>query len=380
MPRQPKSLDRLAAFTLIELPAVRKWERAAFTLIELLVVLAIIGILVAILMPALARARQTARSASCQSNLRTLGQGLTLYSNQNKGYYCSGSFSPKYNRSNCTKVGWVADLVQGGYADVSRVNCSTNPSQFSEVLCEMLTYEDEVGTYKEGGSQKSSNADTIGRVMKAGFMTNYVSSWFLVRTAMGQPAWHAFLDGEDASPPSWDVNPAVDVQYPDNCYGPLTQRTLDKSGATSSTIPFLSDAALADPSSGSLTVGCGDYRASDTGVACFTDGPVKYRDGDNIYAGSEAKNLMPSLYVAKNADDEEQWIGQDYRDFGPVHGGGSKKWCNMVFADGHVASFNDINGDTVIGYTGKSGKPGDLVEVEKIFCGRILAKRRSTDF
>jgi len=53
--------------------------RKAFTLIEILVVIAIIGILAAILFPVFARARETARKASCQSNLKQLGIGFQMY-------------------------------------------------------------------------------------------------------------------------------------------------------------------------------------------------------------------------------------------------------------------------------------------------------------
>ena len=60
-------------------------KRHGFTLIELLVVIAIIAILAAISLPALARAREAARRASCQNNLKQMGLVFKMFAGENKG-------------------------------------------------------------------------------------------------------------------------------------------------------------------------------------------------------------------------------------------------------------------------------------------------------
>ncbi len=70
----------------------------AFTLIELLVVIAIIALLVSVLLPTLSQAREHAKSVKCLSNLRTLGQGIMVYSAAEKDA-CPGPLHPAVYRN-----------------------------------------------------------------------------------------------------------------------------------------------------------------------------------------------------------------------------------------------------------------------------------------
>jgi prepilin-type N-terminal cleavage/methylation domain-containing protein len=68
--------------------------QGAFTLIELLVVIAIIAVLAGLLLPALANAKQRAKTIQCLNNLRNLGLGLRMYVDDNEGIFPLRTYRP----------------------------------------------------------------------------------------------------------------------------------------------------------------------------------------------------------------------------------------------------------------------------------------------
>ena len=98
----------ISTFSLNQKTTMKKTAVRAFTLIELLVVIAIIAILAALLLPALAKAKQIGVQAVCMSNLKQWGLGWQYYTDENEGYFSKGVDTQ--NQSGWARGEWVGSL------------------------------------------------------------------------------------------------------------------------------------------------------------------------------------------------------------------------------------------------------------------------------
>lgn len=124
-------------------PLVWRRARGAFTLIELLTVIAIIGILAAILIPTIGRVRESARSASCSSNLRQIGTALILYAGDNRDTFPSATRSKLPEESGTgTSVEWTKSL--GRY--LPQRGATTTAQEHPVFICPSANYNGLTGT------------------------------------------------------------------------------------------------------------------------------------------------------------------------------------------------------------------------------------------
>lgn len=322
-----------------------KHKRRAFTLVELLVVVSIIALLIAILLPSLGHARESAKSATCLSYLRTFGTAFEIYANQNDQIRCSGAFD-YFRDGDVQRIGWVADVIKLKVGVPGKMLCPTNRFTINEKVA------DYTGAAATGGVNKNRHpggTPTVPLVpvglqsaefWAQGYNTNYATTWQFVR---GDPTAEDGYgsDGVPSSAPGGDPS-----KCPLDGDGPLGEKHLNSGAVTPDRVALMGDSRAGDSSDSLVTQ---EYANT---INQFADQKVIDAGDYTVESFTDGMSVDFSAVTGKPGQ-----MGHEFNDIGPLHNAdrsGNGGFANVLFADGHATGIKDSGGedDEPDGYLG----------------------------
>jgi prepilin-type N-terminal cleavage/methylation domain-containing protein/prepilin-type processing-associated H-X9-DG protein len=187
-----------------------KMKRKGFTLIELLVVIAIIAILAAILFPVFARARENARRASCQSNLKQISLGAAQYLQDYDEKYPPARHYPGWGINLAAPTGWVYTL-QPYLKSEQILQCPSEPTKINTTApvdgwqtTPSAENRDHTDYYVNGlisrdGNQGGISSSQLVATANTVYLGDGSTSASIWNGARGEP-WYNRTDVDDGGP------------------------------------------------------------------------------------------------------------------------------------------------------------------------------------